>query len=85
MCRLCVNGKITRQEEGLISPSEKVSKNQKKNPQNIKNLMQFSILFEIKVLDLDAPYFIPLSSSLIFSHFPHTEFQSGITAVAGTN
>lgn len=52
---------------------------------NVKNVMQFFILFEIKILEPDVPYFIPLSSSLIFSHFSHTGFQSGITTVAGTN
>lgn len=79
---LYADGKITRQERGFIFSLGKRAGFKKSN---VKNLMQFFILFEIKILEPDVPYFIPLSSSLIFFHFSHTEFQSGITTVAGTN
>lgn len=46
--------------------------------------MQFCVLFERKILESDVTYFVLLSSSLIFFHFPRTKLQSGITTVAGT-
>lgn len=68
--------------KGIIIPPRKVSRIKKNN---LKNLKHFFILFEIKTLESDVTYFIPFSSSLIFFHFPRTEFQSRITTVAGTN